>query len=164
MARPNRLTEIDKMQIIAALAGGVPTGDLAKLYSVSRKTITNLARRVRDGVGSRNPASNSPGSVEWREKLFTKLPTKAVDAIERSLDDDKEPHKGAATGIALFKGIGVFSADNQTDITILVSNPPPGVDEIAASCRTLETHTSPEVEATTVGLSESPTPSTDPKI
>ena len=59
--------------------------------------------------------------MAWRQKLTEQLPAKAVDAIERSVSDDRDVHKAAGTGIALLKGLRILDSDAPTTNVFLTS-------------------------------------------
>lgn len=151
-----RLSEAERRAIVAHYTSNGSILQTSQHFGVHRNTVSTIVNSVRKLAN----VSESVLAPNWRETMRPK----AIQAVTAGLEHDDDPYKQANVGIQVLKGLGDFKNDAELNIVTLVSNAPAGVDDIAASCRTLETHASPEVEATTVGLSESPTPSTDPKI
>ena len=102
-----RLTEKQKRSIVARYAQGETQVALAKRFGVHYNTIYETIKSVR--------ADPETGlSSDWRRQLSDDCPPLAVNAFMRSMSDLGDPHRAAATGAIVMKGLGHLANDAPT--------------------------------------------------
>ena len=110
-----KITESDKLAIIAARAAGVPVSELASRYRVSRQTISTVLGKLKD-------ARHQDARDEFNATVYrSKLRRKGYEAVEAGLDCDADPYKRGNLGVAALKGIGEFASD-QADVNVFLQS------------------------------------------
>jgi hypothetical protein len=107
-----KLTEADRMAIVASRAAGVAVNELAKRYRVSRQTIHTVCSVVKKS--SRQEAQEEFDSITFRNRLRRK----GFVAIEAGLDDSTDNYRRGSIGVQVLKGLGEF---NDPDINVHVN-------------------------------------------
>lgn len=110
-----KLSPRQRQQAVAQVLAGATQASVAQAYDVHPNSINRLVKSVMDGAAD-------PAKLDWRKRLSETLPTKAVDAIERSVDDIEDVHKAASTGLSVLKGLGHLAGEgNATNVNVLVA-------------------------------------------
>ncbi len=112
-----RLSEVEKREIIAAIASGHTQITVATRFGCHINTVNALVQSVRRGVKDSVLSGSS-----WRSKLTEDIPRDSVDAIHASVLDREDVHKAATTGIAILKGIGVLASENSSTVNIFMND------------------------------------------
>ncbi len=113
-----KLTESDRRAIVAQHVAGKGPTEIAKIYGVSRQTIStflNDFRRSREGKPGEDVIGARTGDYKQELKSL------AVPALKRSLSDTTEVHKAANTAVNVMKGLGEFREDRLGDVNLFVA-------------------------------------------
>lgn len=109
-----RITPASRAAIAAQVIAGATQTSVASQFGVHPNTVYNIVKDVRENGAD-------PAQLDWRKRLSETLPTKAVSAIERSIDDTEDVHKAANTGVQVLKGLGHLAGDQgATNVTVIV--------------------------------------------
>jgi len=111
-----KLTESDRLAIVAARTQGVPVGELAARYGVHRNTITNLLAELKAGI-QKTPQQEFDAQV-YRNTLRRK----SYVAVEAGLDCQDDQYKRANVGTTVLKGLGDFDgADVNVNVQAMIA-------------------------------------------
>lgn len=99
-----KLTPQQRAAIAAQALGGASKTSIAQAFDVHRNTVHDIVRSVQQNGAD-------PAQLDWRKRLTDTLPSKSVDAIERSVGDLQDVHKAANTGLQVLKGLGHLAND-----------------------------------------------------
>ena len=126
-AKP-RITHNTRAAIAAASALGLTQPQIAQQVGVHRNTVQRIQNQVRDGI-----TSGAELATDWRRKLSDTLPSKAVDALEASIEDRVNVHAAAGTGAKLLQGLGILGGETSSQtINVFVANQASLPDDIRA--------------------------------
>ena len=115
-----KLTEADRMNVVAHYMTSGSIGLTAEHFDLSRNTVAGLVKTVRD-------ASNSALSTDWRSRM-AELPVLCVDAVKDAVTDRTDVYKAAGIAQAHLKGVGIYNADTQVNVTAMLASAPAGID------------------------------------
>ena len=109
-----RLSEADRMAILTARAAGVPVGELARRYHVTRQTISTVLSRLKE-------AKYSDAKAEFDAVVYrSRLRRKAFVAVEAGLDCTEDQYKRGNLGAVTLKGLGDFQPDSSDTLNVLL--------------------------------------------
>lgn len=106
----SKLTEADKLAIVASRAAGVAVNEIAKRHRVSRQTIHSVLSVLKKG---RPEAQEEFDAIVYRNRLRRKSYT----AVEAGLDDQTDSYRRGTLGISFLKGVGDLRPD-QTHVNV----------------------------------------------
>lgn len=101
-----KITESDKLAIVASRAAGVPVNELAARYKVSRQTISNVLSGLKDA--QRKDAKEEFDAMTYRSTLRRK----GYKAVEAGLDCEDDQYKRGNLGAVVLKGLGDFTGES----------------------------------------------------
>jgi hypothetical protein len=113
-----KLTESDRMAIIAGRAAGRGVNELAKRYNVSRQSIWAVLSVLKKG--------QCKEAQEDLDATFLKnrLRRKSYDAVEAGLDDSADNYRRGNLGLGFLKGTGDLAPDRLSVNTFINACPP----------------------------------------
>lgn len=109
---PRRLTNEQKNEILAKRLAGQPVKDIAVEYSCDTATVWRICKDVQQAFEQVHS--------DWRNAHFVL----ADAAIQKGLADSKDTYKAMEGGIKVFKGLGLYAADQQNYVGVLVGGMP----------------------------------------
>lgn len=113
LSRKTRIDPRTKAAIVSQVMAGASQASIAQDLGIHRNTVSRLVQDVAKLGGD-------PSKLDWRKRLADDLPSKSVDAIERSVSDTEDVHRAASTGLSVLKGLGHLANDAPTTNVAIV--------------------------------------------